>query len=187
MDQNIYLDANKTKCVDYPKVNEINRDLTNKVIEKFKSEAFGDDVTECVKKIEKEIQERYKSLKMRLAKQYENQFKSILAPISAPVEQKIRLDQYQKPQDLLDDITKMKELYLAETKEMEYNRKELLLSHECERLITKGFENMWRKLRDESNFSKREVEERTNYLQQQLKDKKEDFKKMETDMTSKID
>ena len=81
----------------------------------------------------------------------------------------------------------MKEFYLAETKEMEYNRKELLLSHESERLITKGFENMWRKLRDESNFSKREVEERTNYLEQQLKEKKEDIKKRETDMNSKID
>ena len=72
MDQNIYLDASKTKCVDYPNVKEINRELTNKVIEAFKSEAFGDDVTECVKKIEKEIQERYRSLKMRLVKQYEN-------------------------------------------------------------------------------------------------------------------
>ena len=66
---------------------------------------------------------------------------------------------------MLDDIKKMKDLYLSETKEMEYNRKELILQHESERLITKGFENMWRKIRDESAFSKREVQERTNYLE----------------------
>ena len=70
---------------------------------------------------------------------------------------------------------------------MEYNRKELILQHESERLITKGFENMWRKIRDESAFSKREVQERTNYLEQQLKDKKEEIKKLETETNSKID
>ena len=97
MEASVYLDQSKTKCVDYWKVKSINKAVTAKVIDTFKAEAFGDDVSECVKKIEKDITDRYKALKSRLMKQYENQFKALLAPMVTPVESKIRLDQYSKP------------------------------------------------------------------------------------------
>lgn len=71
--------------------------------------AFGDDTQECIAKIEKEITDRYKSLKVRLTKTYENQFKAILVPMVSPIENKIRLGEYKTPQDLIDDITKLKE------------------------------------------------------------------------------
>ena len=72
-----------------------------------------------------------------------------------PVESKIRLDQYARPQDLLDDIVKLKEQYTSETKAIDYKLKEVILLQECERVTTKGLETMWRKLRDESNLTKR--------------------------------
>ena len=60
------------------------------MIEKFKEQAFGDGLEECILKIEKEIAEKYNSLKNKFIIQYEREFKLILAPLINTVESKIR-------------------------------------------------------------------------------------------------
>jgi len=69
------------------------------------------------------------------------------------------------PQDLLEDISKLKEKYTAETKKIAYKRKETILYQECERLTAKGLEAIWRKQRDESTLAQRQAQERTIYLE----------------------
>ena len=72
------------------------------VIDKFKSEAFGDNHTESIQKIEKEVTEKYSHLKNRFIIQFEAELKKVLATLAQAVETKLRSDQIKTPQDLLD-------------------------------------------------------------------------------------
>ena len=68
MDELVYLDQKKTKCVDRGELKKIHKQTLTDVLDRFKEEAFGDNHTECIIKIENEISEKYKSIKQRLTK-----------------------------------------------------------------------------------------------------------------------
>ena len=86
MEDKVYLNAKKTQCVDYCQLKTIHKMIMNAVIDRFKEEAFGENHQECLNKIENEITEKYKALKSKLLKHYENQLKAILIPHSSSLE-----------------------------------------------------------------------------------------------------
>lgn len=66
---------------------------------------------------------------------------------------------------MLDGIKVLKDKYNEETKAMVYKDKEMVLAREAERLLIKGFEQIWMTTRDRSNLKGRQLEESVKYLE----------------------
>lgn len=55
----------KTPTVDYDGLKKAHKEALNDAIETFKTKAFGDQVQDCIQKIEKEVMDRYKVIKTK--------------------------------------------------------------------------------------------------------------------------
>lgn len=99
----------------------------------------------------------------------------------------IRGDTLKRPSDLLDELKSVKDSYHESTKDLTFRDKELILTKETERLAIKGLENLWRISKDSSNLAGRQLEEKVIYLEEQLKNKKEEISEIENENSSKVD
>ena len=59
MNERSFLDAKKQKCIEYQDLKILNKTVTAEVLAEFRLQAFGDDIEECISKIEKDIGEKY--------------------------------------------------------------------------------------------------------------------------------
>ena len=59
MNDRTYLDAKKQKSIEYHDLKLLNKTVTTEVLADFRQQAFGEDIEECVAKIEKDISEKY--------------------------------------------------------------------------------------------------------------------------------
>jgi hypothetical protein len=110
-----------------------------------------------------------------------------LAALALSVETKIRGDQLKKPSDLLDEIKILKDSYNEQTKEMKFKDKEVVLQREVERLIIKGFEHLWRNMRDQSTFKHKQSEESVKYLENQVASLKKELQDNSREFSVKND
>jgi len=97
MDGKIYVDEKKIKCIDYTQLKKLHKSTISSVLDEFKTKAFGDIHAESIQKIENDILEKYKYIKQKIYKQYDNQINAILKPLSELIESKIRMNQFKKP------------------------------------------------------------------------------------------
>ena len=135
MESSIYIDDKKTKCIDYSKLKKLNKETLTNVLDEFKQKAFGDINAESIQKIENDIQEKYKYIKQKLIKQYEKEINAFLKPLSDQIENKIRMNQFKKPQDLIDEINVMKTEFKEQTKQLGFKNKELIMEKETTRIM----------------------------------------------------
>ena len=135
MESRIYIDDKKTKCIDYSKLKKLNKETLTNVLDEFKQKAFGDINAESILKIENDIQEKYKYIKQKLIKQYEKEINAFIKPLSDQIENKIRMNQFKKPQDLIDEINVMKTEFKEQTKQLGFKNKELIMEKETTRIM----------------------------------------------------
>ena len=48
MENSIYIDDKKTKCIDYTKLKKLNKETLTKVLDEFKQKAFGEINAESI-------------------------------------------------------------------------------------------------------------------------------------------
>lgn len=96
MNQRSFLDDKMQKCIEYQDLKTLNKTVTAEVLTDFRSQAFGDDIEDCVSKIEKEIGAKYLQIKKKFIRQYEQQLKDLLQPKITLIESKIRQGKYEK-------------------------------------------------------------------------------------------
>jgi|DEB0MinimDraft_12_1074336.scaffolds.fasta_scaffold25330_3 hypothetical protein len=66
--------------IEYSELKVANKRVTAEVIAGFRTNAFGDDLSAIVTKIEQEIVTKYKAIKTKILRTYERQLKQMLAP-----------------------------------------------------------------------------------------------------------
>ena len=154
------------KADDYKKMKELHKSLSESVKKKFQTEAFGDGLEECLKKIDLETGLLFERLKIKMTKNIEVKIKSLIQDLTKPIISKLRKDEYQAPQDYFDDLKEMKTKFEEQTKEQSFKKKELLLSQDCECLTKKILESLWMKQRDKGGMAERQAKERTKFLEE---------------------
>lgn len=138
------------------------------VTDTFKKAVIGETWQESLAKIESEIYEKFLRIKTMFERENLKQMKNTLAKHVAPVESKIRHNQFTSPQDLMEAVSKMKKDFLEELKDVSIKNKELLLSQECERIVFKGMDYIFMTLQNQLQCDKRQFDEKINYLEGQI-------------------
>lgn len=105
------------KADDYKKMKELHKSLSESVKKKFQTEAFGDGLEECLKKIDQEIGVLFERLKIKMTKNIEVKIKSQIQELTKPILNKLRQDEYQAPQDYFDDLKDLKTKFEELTKD----------------------------------------------------------------------
>ena len=62
-----------------------------------------------------------------------------------------------------------------------------MVYQECERLLVKGFEAMWRGSANQTTLLQRQLDERTNYLEGQLKDQTQEQRRNEEELKGQLE
>ena len=145
------------------------------MLDQFKEDVFGgqEQIGPCLTKIEEQIKAKYEIIKTQFLRKFEKQLQKVMQPFVNEIESKIRLNAYKGPQEILDDINELKQQFLNCTSRSKFKNKELILSQECERLTFKAMEHLYMSLQNNVNGEKRQLEERVNYLEQQIQSNKQ--------------
>lgn len=175
------------KADDYKKMKELHKSLSESVKKTFQTEAFGDGLEECLKKIDQEIGILFERLKIKMTKNIEAKVKAQIQELTKPIIKKLRQDEYQAPQDYFDDLKELKTQFEVLTKDQSFKKKELLLSQDCEGLTRKILESLWMKQRDKGGMAERQMKERTKFLEEQLLAKKEEMAEIRIESSTKLD
>ena len=78
------------KADDYKQMKELHKSLSESVKKKFQSEAFGDGLEECLKKIDQEIGSLFERLKIKMTKNIEVKIKNQIQELTKPIVNKLR-------------------------------------------------------------------------------------------------